>query len=100
MPGDVLGQRALNRALLERQHLLRRRRASASQEIEHLVAMQAQVPNSPYVGLWTRLEGVQPAELADLIVKRPPGPLGVMRNNGQLGTAPDCPALAAAFPAQ
>jgi len=97
MPGDVLSQRALNRALLERQHLLRRRKASAAQEIEHLVAMQAQVPNSPYVGLWTRLEGFQPNQLSDLISKRRAVRLGLLRNTIHLVTARDCLALRPSF---
>ena len=86
----VLSQRALNRALLARQHLLRRRKASASDEIEHLVAMQAQVPNAPYVGLWTRLEGFQPTDLADLINKHRAVRLGLLRNTIHLVTARDC----------
>jgi hypothetical protein len=65
--GDVLGRRALNRALLARQMLLRRRKLSAEMAIEHLVGLQAQVPNDPYTGLWSRLHRFRPTELAQLI---------------------------------
>ena len=70
---DVLARRALNRALLERQILLRRRRLSAFDTIEHLVGMQAQVPDAPYVGLWTRLEGYRTDELSGFISNRRAG---------------------------
>jgi hypothetical protein len=76
--------------LLARQHLLGSRKSSAADEIEHLVGMQAQVPNSPYVGLWTRLDGFKPNELADLISKRRAVRLGLMRNTIHLVTARDC----------
>lgn len=70
MTADVLSRRALNRALLERQMLIHRQKLSAKKAIEHLVGMQAQVPNSPYAGLWTRLEGFRAEELSRLIAER------------------------------
>jgi hypothetical protein len=67
---EVLSRRALNRAYLARQHLLRRAALTAEQAMEGLVGMQAQVPGNPYIGLWTRLEGFQADELAGMVEGR------------------------------
>ena len=67
MSTEVLGDRALNRATLARQLLLRRAALSPLEAVEHLVGMQAQVPLDPYLGLWSRLERFQPEELGRLL---------------------------------
>ena len=98
MPSDVLGLRALNRALLDRQLLLRRaplpddgtRADRVIETVEHLVGMQAQAPFPPYYGLWSRLDGFRPADLAGLLLSRQVVRIALMRGTIHLVSARDC----------
>ena len=87
---SVLSNRALNRATLERQLLLRRSELPVLEAVEHLVGLQAQVPLNPYTALWSRLERFRPEELTDLLVDRRVVRMTVMRGTIHLVTAEDC----------
>lgn len=58
-----LTERQLNRATLARQLLLARADASVSDAMRQVVALQAQEPASPYIALWNRVVGFDPADL-------------------------------------
>ena len=85
----MITRRALNRATLARQHLLARTTGPAEDVIRHLGGLQAQAPLAPYVGLWTRLDGFRPDELAALITGRRAVRGSAMRATVHLMTAED-----------
>jgi hypothetical protein len=55
--------RALNRASLVRQMLVEREPIAVTEAVRRMVAVQAQHPASPYVGLFNRVAGFDPHEL-------------------------------------
>ncbi|MGW2017393.1 winged helix DNA-binding domain-containing protein [Streptomyces sp. NPDC001927] len=58
-----ISARGLNRSTLARQSLLRRERLGAAEAVRKVVALQAQQPASPYLALWNRTAGFDPADL-------------------------------------
>jgi hypothetical protein len=85
----VITTAGLNRALLARQLLLDRHEMSALQAVEHLVGLQAQAPFPPYFGLWSRLAGFRPQELAGLLEGRQVVRIVLMRGTVHLVSAAD-----------
>jgi hypothetical protein len=86
---EILGRGELNRALLERQVLLRRVDAGAAEMVEHLVGLQAQAPLPPYLALWSRIEGFDPHELGRMLLDREAVRMTLMRGTVHLVTVPD-----------
>lgn len=85
----VLSARALNRAALARQLLLDRSRMTALEAVRHLCGVQAQEPQEPFTGLWSRLHGFAPADLSGLLTGRQAVRVHLMRRTMHLVDAGD-----------
>jgi hypothetical protein len=82
-------ERERGRALLARQHLLKRSRLTPLRAVEHLVGLQAQTPRSPYTALWSRLAGFDPTVLSRALRRRHAVRIALMRSTIHLVTARD-----------
>ncbi|AZM59236.1 MULTISPECIES: winged helix DNA-binding domain-containing protein [unclassified Streptomyces] len=89
-PAAVLGTRALNRATLERQLLLRRSPMSAPDAVAHLLGLQAQNVKPPYYALAARLDGFAPEALSRAMADRDVVRIVTMRSTIHTHTADDC----------
>jgi hypothetical protein len=92
----VLTLRELNRATLARQLLLQRKRLSPKAVIERLVGMQAQWPQAPYVGIWTRTTSFRREALERELASAGVVKTTVMRQTQHLVTRRDYALLQAA----
>ncbi len=89
MTVPVLDTRALGRATLARQLLLDRAGMPVLDAVAHLGGLQAQEPQEPFVGLWSRLSAFDPATLSDLLTGRQVVRTHLMRRTVHLLTAAD-----------
>jgi hypothetical protein len=85
----VLTQRELNRALLERQFLLSRRRERLPRALERLGGIQAQYAPSMYIGLWSRLADLKRHSLTRALERRSVIQATLMRSTIHLVAAGD-----------
>ncbi|MFF3482684.1 winged helix DNA-binding domain-containing protein [Streptomyces sp. NPDC002701] len=86
----VLSVRALNRATLDRQLLLRRAALSATDAVGHLVGLQAQNVKPPYHALAARLAGFTPQDLSAPMEAREVVRIVTLRSTIHTHTADDC----------
>lgn len=85
----MLTERALNRTLLQRQHLLERSSMGPLAMVEHLLGLQAQEPLPPYLSLFARVDGFDAKVLSDSLESRETVRLLVMRGTIHTLTATD-----------
>ncbi len=85
----VLTLRELNRAMLARQMLLQRESLPIAEAVERLGGLQSQIPNPPYIGLWTRLANFQRGALTQLMQNREIVRVPYLRSTLHLITAAD-----------
>lgn len=93
--GEVLSARTLNRTLLQRQHLLERTSLTALDVTEHLLGLQAQEPQPPYLSLWSRIRDFDPESLSLALEARTAVRLLLMRGTIHLVTPADAMVLRA-----
>ncbi|MFF3517780.1 winged helix DNA-binding domain-containing protein [Streptomyces sp. NPDC004012] len=86
---NVLTQRHLNRATLARQYLLELKDCTALDAVSHLAGLQAQAPQEPFTGLWSRVSAFTPADLDNLLTGRQVVRAHLMRRTVHLVTATD-----------
>jgi hypothetical protein len=89
----TLTARELNRALLARQHLLRRSTASLPAVLESVGGLQMQYAPSGYVGCWSRLAGVSRVRVTRALERRQIVQATLMRSTIHLVSAADYPVL-------
>jgi hypothetical protein len=97
MPERVLTVRELNRATLQRQLLLERKRLAPRVVVERLVGMQAQWPSAPYVGIWARTTSFRREALERELASGAILKATVMRQTLHLVTARDYALIRAAM---
>ncbi|WP_242884887.1 winged helix DNA-binding domain-containing protein [Actinomadura litoris] len=85
----TIDRRTLNRTTLDRQLLLARSAMPPLSAVERLVALQAQDPNLPYYGLWSRLTGFRQKQLTDLLHDRSVVRSSILRGTQHLAAADD-----------
>jgi len=89
----TLSRRELGRALLVRNLLLERSPLSHVEAVRHLVGLQAQEPQEPYAGLFSRLASFDPLQPSRALEERRLVRTLMMRRTLHLMTAEDCRAL-------
>ena len=86
---EVLSPRVLNRAVLDRQLLLRRVRLPVVAAAERVLGLNAQGPNLPYLALWSRLDGFALDELTTALEDRSLVRSTLMRATQHVVSVPD-----------
>ena len=85
----VLTRRELNRALLARQLLLERSSAPVPRVLERMGGLQAQYAPSMYIGLWSRMHGLERDDLTRALERRRVVQATIMRATIHLVSARD-----------
>lgn len=90
MSARILTEQELNRALLDRQLLLRRTDLDAAAAVEHLLGLQTQVPPNHYVALWSRLTAFDAEDFSRRFENREFVRMSLQRSTIHTVTARDC----------